>query len=87
MLLTFSTTVMAGQAALIERLCAAVADLELRPTLTLGPAIERDAVHVPDAVEVLPFATTIGCCPSARSSSPTAASEPSYAPSPTESRC
>ncbi len=54
-LLTFSTTVMAGQAALVERLCAAVAELDLRPTLTLGPAIGRDAVHVPDAVEVLPF--------------------------------
>jgi UDP:flavonoid glycosyltransferase YjiC (YdhE family) len=54
-LLTFSTTVMAGQAALIERLCAAVAELDLHPTLTLGPAIGHDAVHVPDAVEVLPF--------------------------------
>ena len=55
MLLTFSATVMAGQAALIERLSAAVAELDLRPTLTLGPAIGRDTVHVPDAVEVLPF--------------------------------
>jgi UDP:flavonoid glycosyltransferase YjiC (YdhE family) len=54
-LLTFSTTVMAGQAALIERLCAAVTELDLRPTLTLGPAIGRDTVQVPDAVEVLPF--------------------------------
>jgi len=55
-LLTFSTTVMEGQPALIERLSAAVAKLDLRPTLTLGPAIARDAVHVPDAVEVLAFA-------------------------------
>jgi UDP:flavonoid glycosyltransferase YjiC (YdhE family) len=54
-LMTFSTTVMAGQAALIERLGAAVAELDLHPTLTLGPAIGRDAVHVHDAVEVLPF--------------------------------
>jgi UDP:flavonoid glycosyltransferase YjiC (YdhE family) len=54
-LLTFSTTVMAGQPALIERLGAAVAELDLRPTLTLGPAIGRDAVDVPDAVEVLAF--------------------------------
>jgi UDP:flavonoid glycosyltransferase YjiC (YdhE family) len=55
-LLTFSTTVMEGQLALIERLGAAVAELDLRPTLTLGPAIGRDAVQVPDAVEVLAFA-------------------------------
>jgi UDP:flavonoid glycosyltransferase YjiC (YdhE family) len=54
-LLTFSTTVMAGQAALIERLCAAVAELDLRPTLTLGLALGRNAVQVPDAVEVVPF--------------------------------
>jgi UDP:flavonoid glycosyltransferase YjiC (YdhE family) len=52
-LLTFSTTVMKGQTALIERVGAAVAELDLHPTLTLGPAIGRDAVHVPDAVEVL----------------------------------
>jgi UDP:flavonoid glycosyltransferase YjiC (YdhE family) len=55
-LLTFSTTVMEGQLALIERLGVAVAELDLRPTLTLGPAIGRDAVQVPDAVEVLAFA-------------------------------
>lgn len=54
-LLTFSTTVMAGQTALIERLCAAVAKLDLHPTLTLGPAVAPDAVHVPDVVEILPF--------------------------------
>ncbi len=55
-LLTFSTTVMAGQAALIERLCAAVAVLGLHPTLTLGPAVGRGAVSVPEEVEVLPAA-------------------------------
>jgi UDP:flavonoid glycosyltransferase YjiC (YdhE family) len=55
-LLTFSTTVMAGQTALIERLGAAVGGLDLRPTLTLGPAIARDAVDLPDAVEVVAFA-------------------------------
>ena len=56
-LLTFSTTVMEGQPGLIERLGAAVAECDrLRPTLTLGPAVARDAVHVPDAVEVLAFA-------------------------------
>lgn len=55
-LLTFSTTVMQGQPALIERVCAVVAELDLHPTLTLGRAIGRDAVRVPDAVEVLAFA-------------------------------
>jgi UDP:flavonoid glycosyltransferase YjiC (YdhE family) len=56
-LLTFSTTVMGGQPGLIERLGAAVAEFGgLHPTLTLGPAVGRDAVHVPDAVEVLAFA-------------------------------
>jgi UDP:flavonoid glycosyltransferase YjiC (YdhE family) len=55
-LLTFSTTVMDGQPALIERVCAAVASTGVRPTLTLGPAVDRDAVRVPDDVEALPFA-------------------------------
>jgi UDP:flavonoid glycosyltransferase YjiC (YdhE family) len=56
LLLSFSTTVMAGQAALIERLCVAVAGLGLRPTLTLGPAVEHEAIAVPEEVEVLPVA-------------------------------
>ena len=47
---------MDGQAALIDRVCAAVADLELDPTLTLGPAVGREAVHIPGGVEVLPLA-------------------------------
>jgi UDP:flavonoid glycosyltransferase YjiC (YdhE family) len=55
-LLTFSTTVMDGQPELIERLPAAAAGLGLRATLTLGPAVQRDAVRVPDDVEVLQFA-------------------------------
>jgi UDP:flavonoid glycosyltransferase YjiC (YdhE family) len=55
-LLTFSTTVMEGQPALIGRLCAAVAELDLQATLTLGPAVDRDAVDVPGALQVLPFA-------------------------------
>jgi UDP:flavonoid glycosyltransferase YjiC (YdhE family) len=55
-LLTFSTTVMEGQPALIGRLCAAVARLSLQATLTLGPAVDRGAVGVPDEVEVLAFA-------------------------------
>ncbi|HEY6696230.1 MAG TPA: glycosyltransferase [Solirubrobacteraceae bacterium] len=53
-LLTFSTTVMDGQVALIERACEAVAGLEdVEPVLTLGPAIARDAVRIPDGVTVM----------------------------------
>jgi UDP:flavonoid glycosyltransferase YjiC (YdhE family) len=55
-LLTFSSTVMHGQPELIDRLCAAVAGLGLPATLTLGPAVDPDAVTVPDQVEVLPVA-------------------------------
>jgi UDP:flavonoid glycosyltransferase YjiC (YdhE family) len=55
-LLTFSTTVMEGQTALIDRICQAIAGLDLDPILTLGPAVDRDAVYVPDGVEALPFA-------------------------------
>jgi MGT family glycosyltransferase len=54
-LLTFSTTVMAGQPALIDRVCEAVAGLDVNAVLTLGPAVRRDAVHVPDNIEVLAF--------------------------------
>jgi UDP:flavonoid glycosyltransferase YjiC (YdhE family) len=54
--LTFSTTVMAGQAALIDRVCEAVAGLDVDAVLTLGPAIGRDALRVPDNVEVVAFA-------------------------------
>ena len=55
-LLTFSTTVMEGQAALIDRVSEAVAGLDVDAVLTLGPAVDVDAVRVPEAVEVLPFA-------------------------------
>jgi UDP:flavonoid glycosyltransferase YjiC (YdhE family) len=55
-LLTFSSTVMAGQVALIERVCEALADLDLHAILTLGPSLHRDAVQVPDSVDVLAFA-------------------------------
>jgi MGT family glycosyltransferase len=54
-LLTFSTTVMEGQPALVERVCAAVADLDVHAVLTLGPALDRDALDVPDGIEVLAF--------------------------------
>ena len=52
-LLTFSTTVMAGQEALIERVGEAVADLELDALLTLGPVVDRLAVRLPHSVEVV----------------------------------
>ena len=55
-LLTFSTTVMDGQTALIDRVCDAVAGLGVDAVLTLGPAVDRDAVRVPDAVDVMAFA-------------------------------
>jgi UDP:flavonoid glycosyltransferase YjiC (YdhE family) len=55
-LLTFSTTVIEGQAELIDRVCDAVAGLGMEAVLTLGPAVDRDAVRVPDSVEVLAFA-------------------------------
>ena len=52
-LLTFSTTVMHRQTMLIERVGRAVAGLDLQATLTLGPAVDRAAVHVPGEIEVL----------------------------------
>ena len=55
-LLTFSTTVMDGQAELIDRVCEATAGLDLDAVLTLGPAVDRHAVRVPDSVEVVGFA-------------------------------
>ena len=55
-LLTFSTTVMDGQTELIDRVCEAVAGLDVDAVLTLGPAVDRDAVRVPDGVEVVGFA-------------------------------
>ena len=54
--LTFSTTVMGGQTALINRVCEAVGGLDARAVLTLGPAVARDAVQVPDSIEVVAFA-------------------------------
>lgn len=55
-LLTFSTTVMHGQTALIERVCDAIADFDVDAVLTLGPAIDRDAVRIPEGVDVIEFA-------------------------------
>jgi UDP:flavonoid glycosyltransferase YjiC (YdhE family) len=64
-LLTFSTTVMEGQPALIERACAAVAELGVDAVLTLGPAVQAGALRVIDGVEVLAFADhdrLLPCC-------------------------
>jgi UDP:flavonoid glycosyltransferase YjiC (YdhE family) len=56
-LVTFSTTVMHGQGALIDRVCDAVAGLdEVDAVLTLGPAVDREAVRIADEVTVLGFA-------------------------------
>jgi UDP:flavonoid glycosyltransferase YjiC (YdhE family) len=45
-----------GQAELIDRVCEAAAGLDLDAVLTLGPAVDREAVRVPDGVEVVGFA-------------------------------
>jgi UDP:flavonoid glycosyltransferase YjiC (YdhE family) len=55
-LLTFSTTVMAGQVALIERVCDAVVGLDVDAVLTLGRAIDRDDIRVPAGVDVMAHA-------------------------------
>jgi UDP:flavonoid glycosyltransferase YjiC (YdhE family) len=54
-LLTFSTTVMDDQPALVDRVCTAVAALDVHAVLTLGPALDRDALDLPDQIEVLEF--------------------------------
>jgi UDP:flavonoid glycosyltransferase YjiC (YdhE family) len=55
-LLTFSTTVMEGQAELIERVCEAVARLDVGAVLTFGPAVDPSTVQVPGNVEPVGFA-------------------------------
>jgi UDP:flavonoid glycosyltransferase YjiC (YdhE family) len=55
-LLTFSTTVMDGQESLIGRACEGVGGLDVDAVLTLGPAVDSEAVRVPDNVEVMAFA-------------------------------
>jgi UDP:flavonoid glycosyltransferase YjiC (YdhE family) len=55
-LLTFSTTVMEDQIALVRRVCDAVAAAELDAVLTLGPAIDRAEVSSAKNLEVVPFA-------------------------------
>jgi MGT family glycosyltransferase len=55
-LLSFSTTVMQGQASLIQRVCEALAGLEVNAILTLGPAVSAEAIRVPSNVEVVSYA-------------------------------
>jgi UDP:flavonoid glycosyltransferase YjiC (YdhE family) len=52
-LLSFSTTVMQGQVALVQRICDAIAAEEADAILTLGPAMQAEAIRVPDNVEAL----------------------------------
>jgi len=55
-LLSFSTTVMEGQASLVQRVCKALSDLEVNAILTLGPAVSADAIGVPSNVEAVSYA-------------------------------
>jgi MGT family glycosyltransferase len=55
-LLSFSTTVMADQAALIYRVGEAIGGLDLAAVLTLGRAVAQDSVQLPDNIEVVDFA-------------------------------
>jgi UDP:flavonoid glycosyltransferase YjiC (YdhE family) len=52
-LLSLSTTRMRGQERLVERACEAAASLNREALLTLGPAVPREAVRIPDGVEVV----------------------------------
>jgi UDP:flavonoid glycosyltransferase YjiC (YdhE family) len=55
-LLSFSTTVMADQAALIYRVGEAIGGLDLAAVLTLGRAVAQDSVQLPDNIDVVDFA-------------------------------
>jgi UDP:flavonoid glycosyltransferase YjiC (YdhE family) len=55
-LLSFSTTVMQGQVALIQRVCDAIAAEEADAILTLGPAVSARVIRLPGNVEALPYA-------------------------------
>jgi UDP:flavonoid glycosyltransferase YjiC (YdhE family) len=58
LLLSFSTTVMQGQTALIQRVCDALTDpdVDVDAILTLGPAVSTAEILAPDTVEVVPYA-------------------------------
>jgi MGT family glycosyltransferase len=55
-LLSFSTTVMQGQLALIQRVCDAIAAQAVDAILTLGPAASAQAIRVPPNVAASPYA-------------------------------
>jgi UDP:flavonoid glycosyltransferase YjiC (YdhE family) len=54
-LLSFSTTVMQGQVALIQRVCDAIAGQAVSAVLTLGPAVDAKAIRVPRNIEASPY--------------------------------
>jgi len=56
LLLSFSTTVMQGQVALIQRVCDAIAGQAVDAILTLGPAVSAEAIRTPRNIEASPYA-------------------------------
>jgi UDP:flavonoid glycosyltransferase YjiC (YdhE family) len=55
-LLSFSTTVMQGQVALIQRVCDALAGQAVDAVLTLGPAVSAEAINAPRNLETVAYA-------------------------------
>jgi UDP:flavonoid glycosyltransferase YjiC (YdhE family) len=55
-LLSFSTTVMEGQEALIQRVCDAIDGQAVDAILTLGPAVSAEAIRTPPNIETSPYA-------------------------------
>src|SRR6266540_5573552 len=55
-LLSFSTTVMEGQDALIQRVCDAIDGQAVDAILTLGPAVSAEAIRTPRNIETSPYA-------------------------------
>src|SRR6266545_4234391 len=55
-LLSFSTTVMQGQEALIQQVCDAIADQAVDAILTWGPAVSAGAIRLPGNIEAIPYA-------------------------------
>ena len=55
-LLSFSTTVMQGQTALIQRVCEAIANEGVDAVLTLGPAVRPAEIRTPNNVQAVAYA-------------------------------
>jgi MGT family glycosyltransferase len=55
-LLSFSTTVMTEQEAVVQRVCDALADVDVHAILTLGPAFDAVGWRIPANVHVVPYA-------------------------------